>query len=208
VTDTPDAPAASEDTSTEFAARSLWGLLDALASPVPTPGAGPAVAWTCAVAAALVEMVSAIATGDDEAARSAAAARRERAFKLRLRAIELAQADTAAYQHILAARRQPAGPDRTRRVREALAAAADPPLAIAEIAAELAGLAADAAGLARGGVRGEAAAAAILADAAAAACPPMLHLDLASQPADPRLARGDQLAADAHRHRERATGTR
>lgn len=193
--------------SVELAGWSLWGLLDALASSAPTPGAGPAVAWTCAAAAALVEMVSTIASGDDEPTRATATARRERACELRLRALELAQTDMAAYQAVLAARRQPAGPERAVQFRAALAAAADPPLALAELAAELAKLAADAGEHARGGVRGEAATAAILADAAAAACRPMLHLNLASRPDDPRLARGDQLAREAHEHRERATQT-
>jgi formiminotetrahydrofolate cyclodeaminase len=191
----------------ELSSCSLWGLLDALAASSPTPGAGPAVAWTCAVAAALVEMVSTIASGDDASARAAASARRERACLLRLRALELAEADMTAYHAVLAARRQPAGPERTRQFGDALAAAADPPLAIAELAAEVAQLAADAGEQARGGVRGEAATAAILADAAAAACPPMLHLNLASRQDDPRLARGDQLAEQAHQHRERATRT-
>jgi formiminotetrahydrofolate cyclodeaminase len=179
--------------------------LDALASPVPTPGAGPAAAWTCAVAAALVEMVSAIASGGDSAARAAAGARRERACVLRLRALELAETDMVAYQAVLAARRQPAGADR---VREALSAAADPPLAIAEVAAELAELAADAGEQARGGVRGEAATAAILADAGAAACVAMLSLNLAGNSDDPRRVHGDQLAHDAHQHRQRVAQTK
>jgi formiminotetrahydrofolate cyclodeaminase len=194
--------------STELTGRSLWGLLDALASPVPTPGAGPAAAWTCAVAAALVEMVSAIASGDDTAARAAAGARRERACVLRLRALELAETDMVAYQAVLAARRQPAGADRVRQFREALSAAADPPLAIAEVAAELAALAADAGEQARGGVRGEAATAAILADAGAAACVAMLSLNLAGNSDDPRRVHGDQLAHDAHQHRQRVAQTK
>ena len=41
----------------------------------------------------------------------------------------------------------------------------------------------------------------------AAACIPMLHLNLASNPNDPRLTRGTQLAHDAMHRRTRAAGT-
>jgi len=170
----------------------------------PTPGAGPAAAWTCGLAAALVEMVSAIATGDDELARTAAATRRDRACELRRRALELAEADMAAYRAVLAARREPPGAGRGRAIREGLAAAAEPPLAIAEIAAEVARLAADAAVVARGGVRGEVETAAVLAAAAATACATMLELNLASQPDDPRRLRGLDLIDEAQGHRRRA----
>ena len=187
---------------------SLSGLLDAFGAPTPTPGAGPAVAVLCAVAAALVEMVSGIATGDDDAARTAALACRERAHELRLRALELAQSDVTAYEAVLAARRQAAGPDRTRAIRGALAAAADPPLAIAQLAAEIARLAADAGTRARGGVRGEAETAAILADAAVAACAPMLTLNLAGHPNDPRRQQVRELIAEASQQRQRIRRTR
>jgi formiminotetrahydrofolate cyclodeaminase len=187
--------------------RALDGLLDALASSAPTPGAGPAVAWTCAVAAALIEMVTKIAMRDDDTAgsRAAALARGDRARQLRQHALELADADAAAYQLVLAARRERGGPGRSHASREALSAAADPPLAIAETAAELCLLAADAAEHARGGVGGEAVAAAILAEAATAACVPMLRLNLAGNPDDPRLTRGIQFADDARLSRTRAT---
>jgi hypothetical protein len=42
----------------DFADLSLTEIVDAVASRDPTPGAGPSLAWTCALAAGLVEMVS------------------------------------------------------------------------------------------------------------------------------------------------------
>ncbi|MGH2851299.1 MAG: cyclodeaminase/cyclohydrolase family protein [Solirubrobacteraceae bacterium] len=146
------------------------------------------------VAAALAEMAVTIALHDEEAGAgvlAAVAKGRDRAQRLRRNALELADADAIAYQAVVAAGRQDV--ERAKRLRAALRAAADPPLAIAELAEPADAIAEHA----RGGVRGEAAAAAILAEAAAAACVPMLQLNLAGNPDDPRLARGSQLAAAA-----------
>lgn len=44
----------------EFADVPFGELMTAVAADDPVPGAGPSLAWTCAVAAALVEMVSAV----------------------------------------------------------------------------------------------------------------------------------------------------
>ena len=83
----------------------LAQLLDRVASAQPVPGAGPAAAWTCALAAALLEMVSATALrGDGGDPR--ALERRDRASALRARALELADADVAAYGAVLAVRRE------------------------------------------------------------------------------------------------------
>ena len=49
----------------DFADLSLTEIVDAVASRDPTPGAGPSLAWTCALAAALVEMVSAVMLGKE-----------------------------------------------------------------------------------------------------------------------------------------------
>lgn len=135
-----------------------------------------------------------------------AAERRDRAAVLRERSLTLADEDVTAYRAVLDVRRERARPDYRERFREALAAAADPPLAIAKTAAELARLAADAAAHARGGVRGEALAAAVLAEGAVAACVPLVELNLGGAPADPRLERVRALAAGARADRARAAG--
>jgi hypothetical protein len=49
----------------DFADLSLTEIVDAVASRDPTPGAGPSLAWTCALAAGLVEMVSAVMLGKE-----------------------------------------------------------------------------------------------------------------------------------------------
>jgi len=170
----------------------------------PSPGAGPAAAWTAALAAALLEMVSAIELRGEPADPAAAERRRDRAAALRRHALALADRDAAAYHAVLAVRRERDRPGYAERLREALAAAADPPLEIAEAAAEVARLAVAAAACARGGVRGEALTAGLLADAAAAACVPMVELNLGAARDDPRLARVRSLARQARQDRDRA----
>ena len=90
------------------------------------------------------------------------------------------------------------------RLREALSQAADPPLEIAGMAAELAGLAADAAAGARGAVRGEAVTAAVLAEAVARGCVPIVELNLGGARGDERRARAAELARGARDALERA----
>ena len=103
-------------------------------------------AWTCAVAAALIEMAAAIElrTKGTAAHTGAATGRRDRAHQLRQHALALTEADVAAYQAVLSARREPHEHDWARRFRGALSAVADPTVAIAETTAELALLAATA----------------------------------------------------------------
>ena len=66
-----------------FADLSLAQVMESVAARDPTPGAGPSLAWTCALAAALVEMVSAVTLRQDPGDPSAVEARRERAHVLR-----------------------------------------------------------------------------------------------------------------------------
>lgn len=183
----------SQDTSS-FAA-----LLERVASSDPVPGAGPAAAWTCALAAALVEMVCAVMArreGDEDAA---SAGRGERAAAIRAAALVLAERDMDAYREVLAVRSS--GEVSLRRA--ALAAAADPPLEIARAGAELTALAAEAYACARGGVRGEAATAAVLAEAATRAAAAIVIFNLAGDPGDPRRAEAGELAAATAAQRAR-----
>jgi formiminotetrahydrofolate cyclodeaminase len=186
-----------------LADSSLAALLERVASSDPAPGAGPSAAWTCALAAALVEMVSAVALRKEPHAGGAIAARRERAAELRVVALALAERDIAAYRDVLAVGRRRGEAGHAQRLRDALGAAADPPIAIVEVAAELTRLAADAAGEARGGIRGEAVTAAVLAEAVARAGASIAELNLAGAPDDPRLARVRALAQAARADRER-----
>ena len=163
---------------------SVAELLADVAAPTPAPGGGSSAAVVCALAAALVEMSS--------------GSRHERAAALRARAVELAEADLGSYAPVLEAQRLPADdPARAERLRAALSAASEVPLAIAEIGCEVAELAAE---LARGGRRsleGDATAGALLAEAATRAAARLVELNLGAQPDDPRLTAARGLAARA-----------
>lgn len=186
-----------------MADSSLAALLERVASSAPAPGAGPTAAWTCALAAALVEMVSAVTLRKEPQAAGAVEARRERAAQLRASALALADRDIAAYREVLAVGRLRGEAGHAQRLRDALGAATDPPVAIVEAAAEVTRLAADAAGDARGGVRGEAITAAVLAEAVARAGVSIVELNLAGAPQDPRLGRVRALAQAARADRDR-----
>jgi formiminotetrahydrofolate cyclodeaminase len=187
----------------ELAGRPLSELAARVASHEPAPGAGPSLAWTCGLAAALVEMVAAVALRDERADHEAARRRRDRASELRTEALALADVDVKAYTEVLAVLRRRDEPGHGARLRQALSRAADPPLGIARASAEVTSLAADAAADARGGVRGEAVTAAVLGEAVVRAVVPVIELNLGGAPDDPRrtvaadLARG--AAADLRR---------
>jgi formiminotetrahydrofolate cyclodeaminase len=187
-----------------MAESSLSELLARLAGTAPAPGAGSAAAWTCALAAALLEMVLATEVRREPGDAPGARRRRDRAAALRAQALALADTDVAAYRAVLEVKREGDLPGHAARLQDALSAAADPPVAIAEAAAEVARFAADGALRARGGIRGEAIAAVALAEAAAATCVTMVELNLGGAPEDPRLERVRSLARDAASSRGRA----
>jgi formiminotetrahydrofolate cyclodeaminase len=183
---------------------SLADIVERVASTHPAPGAGPSAAWTCALAAGLVEMVSGVelnhAPDDPDAVRR----RRDRAAVLRAEALALADQDVAAYTEVIEVRRHRGEPHHSSRLRAALSDAADPPVAIVEAAAELTGLAADAVRDAHGSVRGEAFAATTLAEATVRMGVPLVDLNLGGAPDDPRRARVLELAEGARADLERA----
>jgi methenyltetrahydrofolate cyclohydrolase len=152
-------------------------FLDLVAAREPAPGGGAAAAMTAALAAGLVAMA---ARFSDARLPSAADAARQ-ADELRTRAAALADQDAAAYGAVLEAYRLPNdgdGAERRDRIAAALYRAATVPLEIAEIAAQAAGLAA---GLAAGGnpnLRGDALAAAHLAEAAARSAAALVDINV------------------------------
>jgi methenyltetrahydrofolate cyclohydrolase len=172
----------------EFADLTLGEIVAAVASRNPTPGAGPVLAWTCALAAGQVEMVCAVmlAREPDAAAVREREGRRERAAALRETAMSLAERDAAAYTEVLAVQRRREEPGHAQRLRQALADAADPLVAIVDAAREVGELAAAAIADARGGVRGEAITALVLAESVARAGVPLVELNLAGLPEDAR----------------------
>jgi len=174
-----------------LADRTLSALLGEIAAATPAPGGGSTAAVACALAAALVEM--------------SAGPPHERAAALRARALELADADLDSFAPVLDAQRLPAADERRpERLRAALSAASETPLAVAAVGCEVAELAA---GLARGGrpsLEGDAAAAALLAEAATRAAARLVELNLAGVPDDVRLREAGEYAARAWAARESA----
>ncbi|MGA2013660.1 MAG: cyclodeaminase/cyclohydrolase family protein [Solirubrobacteraceae bacterium] len=190
------------DAST-MADQPLRELLARFAARSPAPGGGSGAAVTCAVAASLLEMAAAYERGAAGAPEAAAEPASEAG--LCERGLDLAEADLRSYEPVLAALRLPAGDEtRAARLADALAAAAAVPLAIAGLAAEIAELAAGAAARAGRHLVGDAAAAAVLAEGACAAAARLVALNVGDAPADPRVARATELAAQAARARQRA----
>jgi formiminotetrahydrofolate cyclodeaminase len=183
----------------------LSELLQRLAARTPSPGGGSASAVTCALAASLVEMAAGFGRARADAAapeRQALARTAERAAVLRARALEQAEIELYAYQPVLEALALPRqDPQRARRVAAARAQASASPLAIAELAAELAGLAAVTAGAGSPHLAGDAIAAAVLAEGACAAAARLVTINLAGAPDDPRLRRAGELVDTAGRAR-------
>jgi glutamate formiminotransferase/formiminotetrahydrofolate cyclodeaminase len=91
----------------------------------------------------------------------------ERAANRRSELLDLAERELHAYEPVLAAMRLPADdPEREARIREARGQAAEPPLAIARAAAEVAELAAETARAGNPNLVGDAVVGAVLAEAA------------------------------------------
>ena len=178
-------------------------LLDELAGPVP-PGGGSALAFTVAMAAAVVRMAARASTESwDEAAGVAA-----QADVLRARAAPLAQVDADAYDRALAVRDGAASLPADKRdweIGTAFADAAEAPLEIARAAADVAELAAWVAASGEPRVRADAIAAATLAAAAARAAVTLVEVNLTALAGDPRVVKAEGLARAAEDAASRAT---
>jgi methenyltetrahydrofolate cyclohydrolase len=121
--------------------QSVDQFLDELGSSAPAPGGGAAAALAAALAAGLVEMVGNLSTGrgQDDAALTSTT---QRATALRRRAAELADEDEEVFTAVMASYKLPRGTDEEKAARRtaidtALAAAAQVPLDVAGVAAEV-----------------------------------------------------------------------
>jgi methenyltetrahydrofolate cyclohydrolase len=160
----------------------LSEVLDRLAEKTPAPGAGSTAALVCSLAAALLEMTAAFDTTPMGSACGV------RAGALRDRALELADRELHSYEPVLEALRLPASDrDREARLATAMAAASIPPLAIASVAAQLAGIAAETVDGVSEQLVGEAIVAAELAEGACRAAARLVEINLAGAVGDPRL---------------------
>ncbi len=129
------------------------------------------------------------------------------AERLRDRAASLADADAAAYGRVIAALRLPGEQDaksRRWKIASTLSAAADVPMQVVEIGARVAGLGARLATDGNPNLRGDAATAALLAEAGARAAAVLVRINLADAAGDDRPARAERLVHEAARSAARA----
>jgi formiminotetrahydrofolate cyclodeaminase len=151
----------------------LDGWLEQLGSAAPTPGGGAAAALAAATGAALVEMVVNLTVGKSAYAEHEPHVQPigEQARDLRRRALELVEADAAAFDGVMAAYGLPKATDeekaaRSTAIQAASVEAARPPLEIAGVAARVIELAAALPGRSNRNVLSDVGVAASLAGAA------------------------------------------
>jgi methenyltetrahydrofolate cyclohydrolase len=180
----------------------LGRFLDQIAAQEPAPGGGAAAAVAVAMAAGLVAMAARFSEDRLEHAEDVVA----QADMLRLRVAPLAQADADAYQKVIGALALPresttkASELRSQTIRHALEGAADVPLKIAEIGADVAELAATVAESGNPNLRGDAVTAGLLAAASARSSARLIDINVGAR--DERAfqaARLAETAADAAR---------
>jgi len=181
-----------------YLGQPLADFLDSVASGEPAPGGGAVAAVAVALAAGLSGM-SARLSADHLVDATALA---ERADHLRQRVAPLAQEDATAYGHVLSAYRAPDdGGDpkvRRERIRTALSGAADVPLAVAEAGAEVVEVAARLAREGNPNLRGDAVAAALLAEAGVRAAAVLVEINTtAGEISDDRVERVGQCVTRA-----------
>jgi methenyltetrahydrofolate cyclohydrolase len=180
-------------------------LLDRARSDHPAPGGGSIAALVTALAAGLVEAV-ARASPDWSAAGALAA----QAKALRGRVEPLAQLDAEAYEQALVALRLPdvLEPEvRSETIARSLSRAAEVPLAIALVAADVAEVAAEAAECGDPSTCADASVAAALAEGAARGSAHLVAINLTTSADDERVLRAEraaQAAADAAKRALRA----
>ena len=171
----------------------LRTVLDEIAGPSPAPGAGAVSGVVTAMAAGLIASAARRSTSWEDARGVSAQAQ-----ALRSRVEKLAEANEEAYLEALAlieGADEQGGRDAV--IGKALETAAELPLAIAECAYDVALLGAEAAQHAARGGAEDAAAAALLAEAAAHAAAGLIAANLVSMPGDERVEHAQRLAAAA-----------
>jgi methenyltetrahydrofolate cyclohydrolase len=189
--------AIESDPGPDYLGQPLGGFLDLVASREPAPGGGASAAVTVALAAALAAMAARFST-EHLAVRADGLA--VRADGLRGEVVLLARADAVAYGRVLDAQRAPRDDEegRRRKIREALTEAADVPLSVAGIGAEVAGIAARLAEEGNPNLRGDALTAVALAGAGVRAAATLVEINVSTGGTDDgRLARVAELCATA-----------
>ena len=181
-----------------FSSQTVGEFCDTVAAESSAPGGGSVAAVVTTFAASLAAMAARFSGEQWEDAAGAVA----QAEALRARALPLADEDARAYESYLAALHlprelEPAARDAA--IGEALSRAAEVPLAIAETALDVASLAADLAERGNPNLRGDAAAAALLAEASVRATANLVEINLATREGDERVERARELVETARR---------
>ena len=175
----------------------LAQFLDSVASGEPAPGGGAVAAVVVALAAGLSGMADRLSVDHLPDATELT----ERAEGLRQSVAPLAQEDAIAYGRVLTAYRTPDDGDpnaRRERIQRALSEAADVPLAIAETGATVAETAARLAREGNPNLRGDAVAAALLAEAGARAAAVLVEINTTAGGVEgDRLGRAEEFIARA-----------
>ena len=176
--------------------------LDAIATATPSPGAGAVSASAIAAAAALLQKCARQSSVGWEGAGGAAA----QAIALRNRATAIGSENDVRYAAALAELDAPAvsGSARDFALGQALAASAEGPLRLADVAADVAALAHEVSRHCAPRARGDALAAGLLAAGAADAAAVLVSINLTATPADERVERASQHARRAHDAARRA----
>lgn len=186
-----------------FSEQTVEAFAASVAEETPAPGGGSVAAVVTGLAAALVAMTARISREDWEGASGAVA----QAEALRARVAPLADEDADAYESVLAAMRMPKDVEpevRNAVLGNALSRAAEVPLRIAEAAADVAELASLVAAEGKASLRGDAAAAAVLGEAAARIATNLVEINLATTQEDERLGRARELVTAASAAAKRA----
>jgi formiminotetrahydrofolate cyclodeaminase len=179
-------------------------LLDRIAAETPAPGGGSVAAFVTEMAASLAAMAARFAHDWDGAAGALA-----QAETLRHRAAPLADENSIAYENVLTAMRMPKELEpevRNALIGETLSRAADVPLQITDCAASVSELAAEIAEHGNPNVRGDAAAAAILATSAARVAANLVEINLTTVEGDDRVERARAFVRSAERAARQALG--
>ncbi len=192
-------------TSQALGQRPLADVLAAVAGERPTPAGGSAAAVTVGLAAGLVAKCARKAVGRVENATELQA----RAEELVQQAAELADADADCYVEVVdavrATRADPGDAHARRALADALERAADPPLAVAEVGAEVAASAADLTARGKPWLQGDAHVAALLAESAVQSAVGLVRLNLSDRGGgDRRRERARWLSSAAGKARGRA----
>ncbi len=181
----------------------LRGILAALGDDGLAPGGGSAAALVALIAARLVRSVARVSAADWPQAKGAQA----QAEAIERRVEPLIELDARRYEEALTAldeRSSMLAEERDERLADALERAAEPPIQVAETAADIAGLAVFVVENGQPASRVDALSGAILAEAAVAAAAELVEVNLGALPDDPRIDWVQQLRRRAGEDRRRA----